>query len=67
MIERLRGDNARAAEENRAAARELDAARTRDRRGRRRRRRSWSALRDEREQIRSRVDDMLKQIEALNL
>ena len=66
VIERLRGDNARAAEEITRLRGELDAARTRvaeaEGAGA-----ELVALRDEREQIRSRVDDMLKQIEALNL
>ena len=66
VIDRLRGDNARAAEENARLRGELDAARARineaEGAGV-----ELSALRDEREQIRSRVDDMLRQIEALNL
>lgn len=66
VIERLRGDNARAAEEITRLRGEVDAARTRvaeaEGAGA-----ELVALRDEREQIRSRVDDMLKQIEALNL
>jgi SMC interacting uncharacterized protein involved in chromosome segregation len=66
VIERLRSDNARAAEEITRLRGEIDAARTRvaeaEGAGA-----ELVALRDEREQIRSRVDDMLKQIEALNL
>jgi regulator of replication initiation timing len=66
VIDRLRGDNARAADENARLRGELDAARARineaEGAGA-----ELTALRDEREQIRSRVDDMLKQIEALNL
>jgi regulator of replication initiation timing len=66
MIDRLRSDNARAADENTRLLRELDAARARisdaesvnaD----------AVALREERDLIRTRVDDMLKQIESLNL
>ncbi len=66
VIERLRSDNARAAEEITRLRGDIDAARTRvaeaEGAGA-----ELVALRDEREQIRSRVDDMLKQIEALNL
>ena len=66
VIERLRSDNARATEEITRLRGDVDAARTRvaeaEGTGA-----ELVALRDEREQIRSRVDDMLKQIEALNL
>jgi regulator of replication initiation timing len=66
VIDRLRADNARAADENARLRGELDAARTRiaeaEGAGA-----ELAALRDERQQIRSRVDAMLKQIEALNL
>jgi SMC interacting uncharacterized protein involved in chromosome segregation len=66
VIERLRSDNARATEEITRLRGDIDAARTRvaeaEGTGA-----ELVALRDEREQIRSRVDDMLKQIEALNL
>jgi regulator of replication initiation timing len=66
VIERLRGDNARATEEIARLRGELDGARNRiteaEGAGA-----ELLALRDEREQIRTRVDDMLKQIEALNL
>jgi regulator of replication initiation timing len=66
VIERLRGDNARATEEIVRLRGELDGARNRiteaEGAGA-----ELLALRDEREQIRTRVDDMLKQIEALNL
>ena len=66
MIDRLRADNARASDENSRLMRELEAARARvsdaetanaD----------VAVLREERELIRSRVDEMLKQIESLNL
>ena len=66
MIDRLRSDNARASDENSRLTRELDAARARVSDAE-----SANAdvaiLREERELIRSRVDDMLKQIESLNL
>lgn len=63
---RLRSDNTRAADENARLRAELEAARVKaadaESTGA-----ELTALRDERQQIRSRVDDMLKQIEALNL
>ena len=63
---RLKGDMSRANDENTRMRAELDAARTRlgDAEGTRV---EITALRDEREQIRARVADMLSQIEALNL
>jgi regulator of replication initiation timing len=66
MVDRMKADQARAAEENQRLARELDAMRAR-----------LSAsdgalaelstLKEERDLIRSRVTDMLEQLEALNL
>lgn len=66
MIDRLRAENTRANEENARLARELDTLRARltDAEGVQS---EVSALRDERDLIRSRVDEMLQQIEALNL
>ena len=66
VIDRLRAEGARAAEENTRLTRELEAARTRlaDAEGVQT---EAAALRDERDLIRSRVNDMLQQIEALNL
>jgi regulator of replication initiation timing len=66
MIDRLRGENARATEENARLARELDAARARlgDADAAHA---EAAALREERELIRSRVGEMLQQIESLNL
>lgn len=65
-LDRTRGDYARAMEDNGRLRAELDAARARlheaEGAGT-----ELSALRGEREQIRSRVEDMLKQIEALNI
>jgi regulator of replication initiation timing len=66
VVDRLRADNAKAADENARLMRDLEAARQQI---------SQSegagveltALREEREQIRDRVDEMLKQIDALNL
>lgn len=66
MIDRLRAENARAADDNARLARELDSMRMRlseaEGTGT-----ELAALREERDLIRSRVDDMLGQIEALNL
>jgi regulator of replication initiation timing len=66
VIERLRSDSARMSEENTRLARELDAARTRlsDAEGTTA---EMAALREERDLIRSRVGEMLQQIESLNL
>jgi FtsZ-binding cell division protein ZapB len=66
MIDRLRMDNARASEENARLTRELDAARARlsdaESAGS-----EMLVLREERDLIRARVDEMLQQIESLNL
>jgi hypothetical protein len=66
MIDRLRSDNQRASDENSRLMRELDAARARvsDAESANA---DVAVLREERDLIRSRVDDMLKQIESLNL
>ena len=65
-LARVRGEHQRAAEENTRLRADIDTARTRlseaEGTGS-----ELAALRQEREQIRSRVDDMLKQIEAINL
>jgi regulator of replication initiation timing len=66
MIDRLRADHAKASEENARLTRELESARTRlsdaETAGS-----EVLALREERDLIRSRVDEMLQQIESLNL
>ncbi len=66
MIDRLRADTARSAEENVRLTREIDSLRARlaesESAGA-----EVIALRDERDVIRSRVDEMLTQIESLNL
>jgi regulator of replication initiation timing len=66
LIEGLRSDQARLAEENRHLAGELDAARARlsevEGTGE-----ELTNLREEREVIRGRVSEMLEQLEALNL
>ena len=66
MIDRLRAENTTAAEENARLARELDAMRARlteaEGTGA-----ELSALREERDLIRTRVTEMLEQIETLNI
>jgi regulator of replication initiation timing len=66
MIDRLRTESSMAADENARLTRELDAARARLADAE-----TASsevlALREERNLIRSRVDDMLQQVESLNL
>jgi hypothetical protein len=66
VIDRLRADNARASDEVARLTRELDNARSQvadaETTGA-----EVTALREERELIRSRVTEMLEQIEALNL
>jgi regulator of replication initiation timing len=66
MVERMKADQARAAEENQRLTRELDAMRGRlaasDAMST-----ELSTLKDERDLIRTRVGEMLEQLEALNL
>lgn len=66
VIDRLRTESAKASDENARLAREVDTLRARlseaEGAGA-----ELSALRDERELIRSRVGEMLQQIDALNL
>jgi regulator of replication initiation timing len=66
MIDRLRADNVRAAEDNDRLSRELDAMRGRlaDAEGTNA---ELSALREERDLIRTRVNEMLEQIDGLKL
>lgn len=66
MIDRLRADSAKAAEDNQRLTRELDSLRARlsDAEGTGA---ELSALREERDLIRTRVSEMLEQIETLNL
>ena len=66
VIDRLRGDQARAADENTRLNRELDTLRARltEAEGTSS---ELTALREERALIRSRVDEMLSTIESLNL
>ena len=66
MVDRLKTEQARTADDNQRLARELDTMRSRlasaDGLSS-----ELSALKDERDIIRSRVSDMLQQLEALNL
>jgi regulator of replication initiation timing len=66
MVDRMKDEQARAAEENQRLTRELDAMRARlaanDGLAS-----ELSSLKEERDVIRSRVSDMLEQLEALNL
>ena len=66
LIDRLRGDQAKASDENARLARELEMLRARlteaEGTGT-----ELVALREERDLIRSRVGEMLQQIESLNL
>ena len=66
VIDRLRADNARAAEDNQRLSRELEGLRGRlgEAEGAAG---ELTALRDERQLVRARVNEMLQQIEALNL
>lgn len=66
MIDRLRADNAKAADDHARLAREMDALRARvaDAEGSGA---ELTALREERALIRARVGEMLGQIETLNL
>jgi regulator of replication initiation timing len=66
MIDRLRAENAKAADENVRLSREIDAMRARiaEAEGIAP---ELVALREERDLIRSRVDEMLQQIEALDI
>lgn len=66
MIDRLRAENARAAQDNERLANELNVMRTRlsDAEGASV---ELKTLRDERDVIRTRVNEMLHQIDSLNL
>jgi hypothetical protein len=66
MVDRLRADGAKATEENARLSRELDTARARIADAENAST-EMLALREERDLIRMRVDEMLQQIESLNL
>jgi FtsZ-binding cell division protein ZapB len=67
MIDRMKAEQARAAEENQKLTRELDAMRTRVASSEAALSSELSALKEERDVIRTRVSEMLDQLEALNL
>ncbi len=66
MVERMKAEQARAADENQRLAREVDALRARLASGDTLSS-ELSALKAERNVIRTRVSEMLEQLEALNL
>lgn len=66
LVDRMKSDQVRAAEENQRLSRELDALRARLASSESLSS-ELSALRDERDIIRTRVGEMLEQLEALNL
>jgi len=66
MVDRLKSDQARAAEENQRLSRELEAMRARVAGGEQIAA-ELTAMRGERDAIRARVTDMLEQLEGLNL
>ena len=66
MVERMKSEQARAAEENQRLKAEIDTLRNRVANGETLST-EIAALRDERDVIRGRVSDMLTQLEALNL
>jgi regulator of replication initiation timing len=66
LVDRMKSEQARAAEENQRLSRELDALRARLASSESLSA-ELSALRDERDIIRTRVSEMLDQLEALNL
>lgn len=66
VVERMKADQARGAEENHRLVQELDALRSRLNAGESLAA-ELSSLRQERDVIRTRVGEMLEQLEALNL
>ena len=66
MVERMKSEQTRAAEENQRLKAEIDSLRARVANGETLST-EIAALRDERDVIRGRVSDMLQQLEALNL
>ena len=66
MVERMKADQARAAEENQRLSRELESARARLT-ANEALATELSSLQEEREVIRTRVSDMLEQLDALSL
>jgi regulator of replication initiation timing len=66
MVERMKSEQARAAEENQRLSREIETMRARVAQGEMVAT-ELSALKEERDVIRTRVGEMLDQLEALNL
>ena len=66
LVDRLKGDHARATEENERLTRELDALKARVSSSERLNA-ELSGLREERDVIRAKVGEMLEQLDALNL
>jgi regulator of replication initiation timing len=66
MVERMKGEQARAAEENQRLSRELESVRARLQAGDGLAA-ELATMRDERDVIRARVTDMLQQLDALSL
>jgi regulator of replication initiation timing len=66
MVDHMKSEHARAAEENQRLARELDSLRARLA-ATESQSAELAALKEERDKIRTRVGDMLEQLEALNL
>ena len=66
LVDRMKAEQAHAAEENQRLARELEATRSRAAASESLAA-ELSSLREERDVIRTRVTDMLEQLEALNL
>jgi regulator of replication initiation timing len=66
MVERMKSEQARAIEENQRLSREIDAMRARVSQGELLAT-ELSSLKEERDVIRTRVGEMLDQLEALNL
>ena len=66
LVDRMKAEQAQASEENQRLARELEATRTRAAASESIAA-ELSSLREERDVIRTRVTDMLEQLEALNL
>ena len=66
MVDRMKADHARVAEENQRLAREIDAMRARLSAGETMTS-ELTALRGERDAIRTRVTDILEQLDALDL
>jgi regulator of replication initiation timing len=67
MVDRMKSEQARAAEENQRLSREIEAMRGRLAANESASAAELTTLREERDVIRTRVSEMLEQLEALNL